>query len=228
VTVTYFEFSGGEPIVLDDGKVALPSSALSDFGLGIFDPNTGRVASTGSLIKPRDRFSTALLKNGDVLIFGGRGREHTYIAAAELYSPASNRFTATGDLVTPASGPAVLLPNGHVLILKAGGQRATGVSGDFKSIQLYDPAKGTFSLAGSAYMYHPMFATVLGNGKVLIAGMDVGDLFSLELYDPVTRNSVSVGRLPFRNLETSTLLKDGRVLFTGDGLAEVYDSDASN
>lgn len=229
VTVTYFEFSGGEPIVLDNGKVLLSSSALSDFGLGIFDPDTGRVASTGPLIKPRDRFVTTLLKNGDVLIFSGRGREHTYIATAELYSPASNRFTATGNLVTPASGPTVLLPNGKVLILKAGGRRVVlGASGDFKSIQLYDPAKGVFSLAGSVSMYHPMFATLLGNGKVLIAGMDVGDLFCLELYDPVTRNSVSVGRLPFRNLETSTVLKDGRVLFLGDGgVAELYDPDSS-
>lgn len=225
VSLTFGQFSGGGPIVLGSGKVLLPTgSALTDYGLGIYDPSSGRVTSTGPLIKPRDQFATVLLKNGDVLIFGGRGRERTYIATAELYSPASNRFIATGDLVTFAAGPTVLLPNGNVLILRAGGRRAVlGASGDFKGIQLYDPAKGAFSLAGSASMYHPMFATLLGNGKVLIAGMDVGGLFCLELYDPATKNSVSVGRLPFRSLETSTLLKDGRVLFLGDGgVAELY------
>jgi uncharacterized protein (TIGR03437 family) len=77
-------------------------------------------------------------------------------------------------------------------------------------------------------------ATLLANGKVLIAGGDAGfTLSTAELYDPVSGTFTPTGdmRAP-RSFHTATLLPDGRVLIAGgrtvpyagpnDG-AEIYD-----
>src|ERR1700757_3813347 len=62
-------------------------------------------------------------------------------------------------------------------------------------------------------------ATLLGSGKVLVAGgVDSNGvaLASAELYDPVTKTSTATGSMSMaREHHTSTLLDDGTVLIAG-------------
>jgi hypothetical protein len=82
-------------------------------------------------------------------------------------------------------------------------------------------------------------ATLLANGKVLIAGgasaaFPYPDIIlsSAELYDPVTRTFNSTGKMTTaRAAHNATLLADGRVLLTGgshDLSAEIYDPAAGS
>src|SRR5215510_6184064 len=77
-------------------------------------------------------------------------------------------------------------------------------------------------------------ATLLSDGKVLIAGGSAGEngnslgLASAELYDPATGSWTLTGSLNVaRNLHTATLLPGGKVLVAGgagrDASAELYD-----
>jgi hypothetical protein len=98
-------------------------------------------------------------------------------------------FTATGSMsMTRIYHTATLLPDGKVLI--AGGRdRADGLGREGASAELYDPARGTFARTGDmtrARSGHS--ATLLLNGKVLIAGGTVGIEYigTAELYDPAT------------------------------------------
>jgi hypothetical protein len=71
---------------------------------------------------------------------------------------------------------ATLLGNGTVLV--AGGAS----SGPPGSVELYDPAAGTFAVIGSMTVGRERHtATLLPNGKVLVAGAYGGD-GSAELY----------------------------------------------
>jgi hypothetical protein len=86
-----------------------------------------------------------------VLITGGVGGSE-YLASAELYDPATGRFTATGPMtVARWDHTATLLDNGKVLLTDGydGGAGDTFVSPNlFASAELYDPEKGAFVATG--------------------------------------------------------------------------------
>jgi N-acetylneuraminic acid mutarotase len=77
-------------------------------------------------------------------------------------------------------------------------------------------------------------ATLLGNGKVLIAGGFAGDesiLASAEIFDPRTNTFSSAGNMNFtRSGHSATVLRDGKVLIAGGyngsylDSAEIYDT----
>jgi Galactose oxidase, central domain len=134
---------------------------------------------------------------------------------------ARNYFTAT------------LLNNGQVLVV-GGTYRGTFVQYGLTSAELYDPATGTFRTTGSLNTgRYGHTATLLNNGKVLIAGgtnSSTGALASAELYDPTTGTFTVTASLSCACGYSATLLANGRVLFTGgfDGTnavssAELYD-----
>ena len=101
---------------------------------------------------------------------------------------------ATGSLSEGrADLTATLLPSGKVLI--AGG---VGDAGYLRSVELYDPESGTFSLTGSVGKGRAAgSATLLPSGKVLIAGginHDDQILGDAELYDPGSGTFSVTGR----------------------------------
>lgn len=173
----------------------------------------------GTLITGRVDHTATLLSNGKVLIAGGccdEGEPFEALGSAELYDPATNRFTATGNLVEARREHfATLLPNGKVLV-SGGSTRAGRMTQSIDGVELYDPASGSFSTANS----FPSGGTVtpLANGKVLFAGGDHANL-----YDPVTGHfTPTVNPPPVRDY-TATLLQNGQVLFVGGDTAELYD-----
>src|SRR5208283_6136940 len=118
----------------------------------------------------------------------------TVLASTELYDPATNRFALTGTATMNTGrsfATATLLPNGKVLI--AGGAGTSFAS--LASTELYDPGTNSFATSGTANMNQARqsaTATLLPNGKVLIAG-GLGGLAgnSTDLYDSAT-NSFAV------------------------------------
>jgi hypothetical protein len=191
---------------------------------------SGTFSPTGSMNRHYD--TATLLADGRVLLTGDSNRvtfgNYTvaaYTTAAELYDPATGRFSPTGSMIQTQGGATVTrLPDGRVLF--AGGVQFSADSGGklvltrLATAQLFDPATGEFSATGS--LTHPRLdhtATLLDSGEVLIAGGDMsssGEDRTAELYDSATGTFKPTGDMTVgRALAKATRLDDGRVLILG-------------
>jgi N-acetylneuraminic acid mutarotase len=256
-TILAFENTGSSGALIERTATLLPGGKVLAAGgalrsiccqtvpwVDLYDPATGSWTATADMAAAREQHTATLLPNGKVLVVGGASSttaaSDQRLASAELYDPASGTWAATGSLATARFlHTATLLPNGKVLV--AGG--VIGVnnnSGAIASVELYDPATGTWTATGSmatARAYHT--ATLLGNGKVLVAGgtdkpyvgaPNTTYFANAELYDPATGIWTSTGLLnDARGGHTATLLDNGKLLVAGgyNGVylasAELYD-----
>jgi uncharacterized protein (TIGR03437 family) len=200
----------------------------------LYDPATGTWSNTGAMNSPRDAHTMTLLPNGKVLVATGSDRlvaapqTFTPIRSCELYDPQTGTWSLTGELALPRSTPvAALLPNGKVL-LAGGTNNNTGLN-PTNTAELYDPATGQWSATGSmAVPRDGTTATVLSNGKVLVAGgytnSDALLTRSTELYDPANGTWSSGGEMNrVRSVHTATLLPNGKVLIAA-GAENYFDA----
>jgi hypothetical protein len=218
-----------DAVTLPDGKILILGgvtdlissnvSATAD----LYDPVSGTFSSAGTMTSPRGQPAATLLANGKVLIAGGVnafGVSGSVLASAELYDPASGKFTPTGSMTTPSLEPAaVLLASGKVLI--CGGYDAFGDTQ--ASAELYDPSTGTFTATGNMIVSREDHsATLLPDGKVLVVGGHTASFLSFlilnsaEVYDPDTGGFSAVGNMiAARAQQVATLLGTGQVLVAG-------------
>jgi hypothetical protein len=214
--------------LLPDGKVLLagghtaypPPTATATAEL--YDPSADTFTPTGSMVAARWGAQAVLLGNGKVVITGGfpGGTGVNFLSEAELYDPTTGTFSATGGMNT-ARGSLTMtrLNNGEVLAV--GGAHTTLQGSDLSSAELYDPSAGQWNFTGSmAIAALDRTATLLGDGKVLVAGgtlMGEAVYFSeAELYDSETGNfTVTASMTATRHLALSALLGNGNVLVAG-------------
>jgi hypothetical protein len=212
--------------------------------------------------------SPVKLADGRVAIAGGQTSATTNTSTVEVFDPATCTWTAKPiGLNTPRmSHTTTLMPNGQLLLI--GGAAANGNALGFDSTskaatagfatEVYDftlnGAMGGSVVDGSGKYSTALFtadghvggfATILANGKVLVAG-GTGGLGTngvgtspgnvCEVYDPATGTFTAAGTLAVpRNLNlntnngadfTGTKLTNGDVFFFGgryaDGITQIY------
>jgi hypothetical protein len=221
--------------LLPSGKVLYTGTGLPTNGAPatdfaeLYDPAIDRSILTGNMTIPRCQHTATLLLNGKVLITGGQ-TIGTQTPTAELYDPLSGTFIATGSMSVPRIGhTATLLPSGMVLI--TGGLNCTSGCVYLNAAELYDPVAGTFSRTGNLGAGRSVHtATLLANGKVLIAGGTsdgTNPIANAELYDSATGFFTQTGAMINPRLDfTATLLPSGKVLLAGGLVGSVLSSAA--
>jgi len=198
----------------------------------LYDPANGTFTPTGNMTVGRSWHTATLLSDGRVLIVGGDSdipedpSQPAMITSAELYDPAAQSFTATGNMVAGRAGfNATLLANGKVLIT-GGVARYRDFDCIIGGAELYDPSTGAFMSAGPyagslSSLVGPLegftsTSTLLADGTVLF-----GTEPSSQVYDSVTgtfslRGAMVTGMgLPYLAGRTATLLPNGKVLAAG-------------
>jgi hypothetical protein len=162
---------------LPDGRVLLAGGGLpgSLATAELYDPTSGTWTPTGSMATGRSGQSATLLLDGKVLIAGGT------LSANVGYRGPSRQATLLAD------GPAFVADryDGSVSSLGPGVLGMTAPSILLTSAELYDPGTGKFSPTGSLGTARALAtATLLLDGRVLIAGGDSTTGRSAELYQP--------------------------------------------
>ena len=140
----------GLGVLLDDGRVFIASLAeaqaiLFDPGASDFRPPSGAGAfqPIGGASTPRLDPSMTALRDGTVLVAGGRDEHGTTLATGERFDPTTGTFTPVGVMTSPRVGQAAVLTwQDRVLI--AGGNDSAGLTA---SADIFDPATDTFAPA---------------------------------------------------------------------------------
>jgi hypothetical protein len=215
-------------VTLADGRVLVIGS---DFEVGhditalVYDPATGASVSAEPVVPSGQWVGSALLlKDRRVLVLGD--------GVSQIFDPATMRFEAVGQAVSPRSGgSAALLLDGRVLI--AGGFPPGGTAGDvpaLRSAELFDPITMTSTPTGSIGTPTgggPM--VTLPDGHVFMASSD-----RAEIYDPATgtfgaASTTSPGGGGQPGGGHPVVLPDGRVVLVGStglydgGRVQVWD-----
>ncbi len=206
--------SGDGALLLPNGQVLLAggndmnaTGAPALTSAELYNPSTGTWSATGSMTTPRTDFTLVLLQNGEVLAAGGdQAPGSGNPSTAELYNPATGTWTATGSMTTSASGSAILLPSGDVLVA---------------DVNIYHPSTGTFTAlnppapsgAGGA-------VGLVLNGKVLTYNG-----FGGAIYDPSANQWTTYGRPPCdkpnQNCGAGAALLNNGILLVAGGITTV-------
>jgi WD40 repeat protein len=227
--------------LLPDGRVLI----VGGFDTGdpasaeVWDPETATFSPAGSLAERRQGPNATLLLDGRVLIVSSPTRDH---ASAEVWDPETATFSPAGSLAGDRSAhSATLLPDGRVLVVGGCPDGGHLVSGDVcdddlasVEVEVWDPATGTFSPAGSlAGARSGHSDTLLPDGRVLVVGGCQGhncdDDPDAEVWDPETSTFSPAGSPAMGGVGDAVLLPDGRVFVVGEGIkggnvtAEIWD-----
>ena len=190
----------------------------------IYDQSSGVFTQTGNMSRQRAYHTAALLDDGTVLIVGGLDfSTSTYLASAEIFHPDTGTFELLGSTLSSPryEHTATKLPDGRVLVAGGFSYDPITFGHPLNTADIYNPGSRTFTTA-SGTMSRPRerhTATLLLDGRVLLAGGYGSGAATADFFDPVT-TSLTPTALPmvrFRAVHTATLLGDGRVLLAGGG-----------
>ena len=168
-------------VLLPDGRV-LVAGGSPELGASaeLFDPASGTWSLTGEMTVARGGFfSSTLLDDGRVLLAGGfvpvAGDPTAFpstTATAEIYDPATGRFTAVGPMAAPRLlHAASILSDGTVLV--AGGADAIppeGMPVVTDTAEVFDPSTDTLRPTGSLHRGRLLPAAVAADDRVLLLG----------------------------------------------------------
>jgi len=207
--------------------------------LGQYWSRSGAAQSSPFVIDGRTAVSIGVgLSSGQgtvmTLINSGLFAPEADVCARVIQPARATSFTLTGSMTTNRENhTATKLHDGTVLVV--GGITNADIGGTLASAEVYNSGSGTWTATGSltAPRNHHT-ATLLLNGKVLVAGGNNDETFALssaELYDPESGKWTVIDSMhTARAAHTATLLPNGTVLVAGGGnatgglsSAEVYD-----
>ncbi|HWW54259.1 MAG TPA: kelch repeat-containing protein [Acidimicrobiales bacterium] len=217
--------NGHTATLLPNGKVMVVGGTATPGGTALtsveaYDPTSNTWSDLPSMSYGRVHHAAVLMVNGKVLVAGGTDAP----TPVERYDPATNTWTS---VAIPANDPrpsgptATTLPGGRVMIVGGANGGAHTVNAD---VWIYDPATGQLT-TDHAYPFQGgtnwATATLLGDGKVLVAGGEdstnpAGAVATTYFFDPVADAApdgppMNVGHCH----DTATMLKSGLVLVAG-------------
>jgi hypothetical protein len=216
---------GHTATVLPDGRVLVvggdgPVGEAAEAEL--WDPRTNAFSPAGRLAHPRMGHAATLLLDGRVIVAGGVDlidRAGSGVGEVEVWDPSSQAFTVVSSFLdSPKLMSLTRLAAGSVLM--AGAFIVPYGADNYGGVLIWHPSGGTGQQGQMARSRDGHSATLLADGRVLVAGgrSPAGDMVdSVEVWDPADgrfHETTPLSR-PAAN-HTAVLLADGRVLIVLD------------
>jgi hypothetical protein len=183
--------SSPRTVPLDGGRALIVGGRFAadggfDTAADVFDPDTGRLSSTGPMAINQRPWTATRLNDGRVLLTGGfewdPARKVAAVSdAVQIYDPKTESFTLAGRMPTPRIGhSAVLLDDGDVLVMGGHaegkweplsvGTKSNGPEPVTDALR-WDHETGEFVPAESMTRWRTSFlSTRLQDGRVLMIG----------------------------------------------------------
>jgi hypothetical protein len=221
--------------LLKDGRV-LVTGGIQLRGTGnsatpnteLYDPAANQFVAGDRMNSPRWLHTATLLVDGRVLLVGGRDNNCTgggcpvySLNTAEIFDPATGKYTTTGSLnISRYAHSAALLDDGRVLILGGETTEDIGNTDQVTTAEVYNPATGTFAPFGNIIFGRGFHALAkLNSGKYLLAGgnnENGSPSPTTEIFDPETGTSTAGPEMnDWRIRAAAVKLKTGEVLIIG-------------
>ncbi len=196
---------------LPDGRVLVTGGFTAEgraplSSAEVYDPQTRRWTTSGSLRTARGGHAAGLLGDGRVLVAGGWVGYHTFTESTEIFEPATGRFAPGPSLPAAVLGlAATSLADGSVLL--TGGESRPGQATRLAVRVLPD---GTLRRVGpliTGRFKHTM--VTLPSGQALVIGGTTDDqdlLADTEIFDPATdefRAGPAAAERPVQDLRRS-------------------------
>ncbi|HXA86029.1 MAG TPA: kelch repeat-containing protein [Candidatus Dormibacteraeota bacterium] len=216
--------AGGAAVLLRTGKVLVmggyqSSDVNPNASAEIYDPATSAFSRTGDMHVSRSMFAAVLLNDGKVLVVGGASAgqypDTRVEASAEIYDPATGRFSTTGQMSVPRyKVAATLLLDGRVMVI--GGADRRDARGAYNTTEIYDPKTGSFASGPAMHFKRyklPAGVITLDNGMVLVAG----GAEQPEVYDPSFGSFLNTAGAELKGFyfSSTSKLANGKVLILG-------------
>lgn len=209
-------------------KVNPPNAAFSAFYVPSkvgrytvsYPSELGDWRASTTMAQARQWHTSTVLNDGRVLVTGGTGASGQALATAELYDPATGKWTAVPSMNTARfrGHRATLLSSGKVLV--TGGMVSSTVATN--AAEIFDPAAlkwtamANISLGNRAWHQ----ATFLLDGTVLLSGgmsSSTATSNATAIYDPVANTWASAGNLSqSRANHAAVLLPNGKAVLAGN------------
>ena len=129
----------------------------------------GGWAIVTSMLTPRYGHQAISLLDGRVLVVGGHG-----LNTCEIYDPTANTWAVTGNMTyTRFNHRLAMLPDGRVLVIGGTGYDPalySGATPPVLPVEMFDPATGRWSSAGSLQYPHDLPVVAVVGAEVYVTG----------------------------------------------------------
>jgi hypothetical protein len=208
-------FKGGVATLVKDGRVLFVRDGKGT--AGTWDPTDGTWRPATGLNKWRSEFAVIALRDGRVLLAGGRNDSDESYSSAYAWEPREDVWTKVGLMSIARAAPSIaMLPDGKVLV--AGGYYAYkprwGMTDPQLGAMLPTTQSGTGLRVRAASLRLPVADVDVPPGGRALA--------TAEIFDPATGEWSTARPMHFaRAGAPAVTLADGRILVTGASPANV-------
>ncbi len=138
-----------------------------DKGSELFDAKANKFNKSGDLVQARRYAAAATLSTRDVVLAGGND-DKAVLSSLELWSPATGRWAAAGNLAKPRTNAEVARDGDRVFVI--GGFTGAAKS-ETKEVEVYDALTKSMTPGYQlATGRNGCVATVLTDGRILVSG----------------------------------------------------------